>query len=205
MEQATEGSKVVATEVEFNFRKNKDGLKRETVSLVIPLPTATAIIDILNDTSEDNKKTRSMVLDNVQGIVVQYVRGKVDADDNFNQESLSAVVDELTLDKIANLPRSDRAVITKDELTQFAASYVKLMPELTGISVKSAEIAGDIFIARIRTVVGKNDVLAKLQARLAEYVEKAPNEVVEEHANAINYLVGRLEEALNINIDADAL
>lgn len=193
------------SEVDFKFRKNKEGFTRETVSLQIPVPTAAAVVAILQDTSEENAKTRSVVMDAVHQIITGYVRGKVDQDENFNQESLEALGEEVSLAKIANLPRSERNTITKDDLVSFAAAYVKYMPDLSGITARSAETAGNIFVARIRPATGNDAVLTKLQARLAEFVEKAPEEVVTEHSTAIEYLMGRLDEALGINYDADAL
>lgn len=193
-------------EVDFSFRKNREtGLKRETVSLQIPVPTSSAIVEILQDQSDEGKKTRAVIMDAVHAIVTGYVRSKVDQDDNFNQDTLNGMTDDITLSKIANLPRSERSTVSKEELEQFAATYIALMPELSGISKGGAETAGNIFIARIRTATGNDAVLTKLQERLQEFVEKAPDDVIAEHSNAVTYLLGRLEEALGINYDANAL
>lgn len=193
-------------EVDYSFRKNKEsGLKRETVSLQIPVPTASAVVAILEDQSDEGKKTRTVIMDAVQAIVTTYVRSKVDQDDSFTQDTLNGMAEDITLHKIANLPRSERSTVSKEELEQFAATYVTLMPELSGITKQGAETAGNIFIARIRTATGNDAVLTKLQERLQEFVEKAPEDVIGEHTNAITYLLGRLEEALGINYDANAL
>lgn len=191
-------------EVDYHFRK-KDGIKRESVSVQVPVPTASALIAILSDESDDTKKTRNTILDAVSGIVTSYVRTKVDADEQFNQESLNAILPEVTLHAIANLPRSERSTVTKDDLESFAKVYIAIMPELAGISAKGAESAGTIFAARIRPALGNNKALEVLQGRLQEFVEKAPEEVTAEHGAAIEYLLGRLEEALGINFDVNAL
>ncbi len=193
-------------EVDYSFRKNKEtGLKRDTVSLQVPVPTSSAIVAMLQDTADEGKKTRALILDAVAALVTTYVRSKVDQDDNFSQETLNGLVDEITLQKIAHLPRSDRTSTSKEVLEQFAAAYITLMPELSGITKSGAEVAGNIFIGRIRSAAGNDKVLTKLQERLQEFVEKAPEDIIAEHSEAITYLLGRLEEALGINYDANAL
>lgn len=200
-----EANKYQPVEVTFNFRKNREGIKRDALDLNIPVPTAETIVEILQDESADNKKARALVIDAVQAVVIGHVRSEVDANENFNQETLDAMVEQLTLTAIANLPRSARSSISKDELEQFAAAYIAIMPELVGIKKQAAEAAGTLIVNRVKAIVGNDGALRKLQERIQEFVEKAPDDVVTEHSNAITYILSRLEEALGINFDAEAL
>lgn len=189
---------------DFGFRKNKEGYKRPTVSLEIPVLTVEGIAELL--TSEDSKVT-DLVVDLVNAQVISHIRTFVEADENFNQESLNALLAEgkISIEAIANLPRSERNTIGKEQLEEFAKDYVAIMPEATGKDVKKVQMAAGLFIERFKRVAGDNKILAVLQEQLGVFMEAASPEVLERNERTLSYLANKLEELLALEVSADAL
>jgi hypothetical protein len=148
-----------------------------------------------------------LIVDNISSLLSGYVRTFVDNDTEFDQAKLDALVAEgkINLETIANLPKSERNTIGKEDLEQFAKDYVEVMPGITGKDVKKVELAASIFIQRYKPVAGKKDVLETLAGQLAVFVDNAGEELVERNARVVSYLVDKAQELLSIDVTADAL
>lgn len=189
--------------VDFNFR-TKDGYKRPTVSLELPVPTAEGVAELL---THSDVKVVSLVVDTVAAVISSYVRGFVDGDTDFDQAKLDALVAEgkVSLEAIANLPKSERSTLTKEDLEAFAKDYMAVMPEATGKSAEKVAAAASLFIERYKRVTGDNAVLTVLRDQLGLFIENATAEMLETHERAISYLATKVEELLSIKVTADAL
>lgn len=191
---------------EFGFRTNKEtGAKRPSVEVEYPILTKEGIVNALN--SEDPNVVKN-VMETVNGVIfTSYVRGLVDADSEFDQTKIDALIADgkLSIDFLSNIPRSERNVLSKEDLEKLAVDYVKLMPEITGKSVERVKGAASLFIEKFKKVAGDNAVLTILQDQLMVFVDKAPQEVVETHMKALDFLTKKLEELLEVKITADAL
>lgn len=197
----------VVQKAEFRFRQNKETKwTRPTLEVDVPLPTANAIIEILERprTADDREdKTKAMVVDAVHGLILNYLRGKVNDNIEFSQDDVTPLVEngELTLDFIANLARSQRNTITNSDLSEFGQAFVAVAaevendPELRIASVAGAETAAAAFADRLRAAAGKNEILDKLQIMIEKFCNAAADEVVEEHKATIEWLYVKLEEA----------
>lgn len=190
-------------QTDFNFR-TKDGIKRPTVTVEYDVPNIEGIAELL--TSEDPKVV-SLVTEAVQGLLTSHIRGYIDADQDFDQAKLDALVADgkISISAIANLPKSERSMLTKEDLEAFARDYIAIMPGVTGKSVERVTAAASLFIERYKRAAGDNQVLAVLQEQLAVFVDAADQEVIERHARAIEFLSNKVAELLSIKVTADAL
>lgn len=190
--------------VDFNFRTTKEGYKRPTVSLELMVPTAEGVAELL---MAEDAKVVSLVVDTVAAVITSYVRGFVDADSDFDQAKLNALMEEgkISIEAIANLPKSERSTLTKEDLEAFAKDYIAVMPGVTGKSVEKVTAAASLFIERYKRAAGDNAVLTVLRDQLSIFVDNAAPEMLETHERAISYLATKVEELLSIKVTADAL
>lgn len=198
-------SNVANLESSFSFRTQKEtGYKRPTVVVAYDVPNAAGIVELLQS---DDQKVVTLVTDTVQGLITSYVRSFVDADPEFDQAKLDELVAKglINLQTIANLPKSERNTISKDDLEQFAKDYVEIMPGVTGKEKSRVELAASMFVQRYKPVAGKKDVLETLAGQLGIFVENASEEVMERNAKVVNYLADKAQELLSIDVTADAL
>lgn len=191
------------TQIEYAFR-TKDGYKRPTVEVEVPVPTKEGFITLLN--SED-KKVVDLLEDALRGLITTHVRSYVDSDTEFDQAKLDALVADgkVSIEAIANLPKSERNTITKEALEEFAKDYITLMPEVTGKTEKQVSAAAGLFMERFKRVAGDTKILQVLQEQLGVFAEKAPEDVLLKNERVVTYLAGKLEELLSLEITADSL
>jgi hypothetical protein len=189
-------------EVGFTFR-TKDGIKRPTVTVEYEAPDANDIAKLLTDGDE---KVKSLIVDTVQNVLNSHIRTFVDADSDFEQATLDKLIADgkISLEAIANLPKSERNTTSKDDLEAFAKNYIEVMVPATGKELKKIQAAAGLFVERFRRVAGDNKVLEILQNQLSVYVEAA-GDAAAEHEKAITYLSSKLEELLSIKVTADEL
>ncbi|MND65592.1 hypothetical protein D3C87_601110 [compost metagenome] len=197
-------SEVKMIEKDFSFRQNKEGYKRPTVTLVMGVPSLAGLATLL--TSED-QKVQDLLVGLVQDTLTSYTRTFVEADAEFSQEKFDALVAEgkISIEAIANLPKSERNTIGKEDLEEFAKDYVAYMPEITGKDVKKVQMAAGLFIERFKRVAGDNTILAVLQEQLGTFAEGVSEEVLAKNERVVMYLSSKLEELLSLEVTADAL
>lgn len=190
-------------ETDFNFR-TKDGIKRPTVTIVHEVPSAEELASLL---VSGDKKVVDLLASAANAIIIGHIRGYVDADADFDQAKYDALASDgkFTIEAIASLPKSERSMLTKEDLEAFAKDYIAVMPGATGKSVEKVTAAASLFVERYRRVAGDNAVLAVLQDQLSTFVDAAGEEVLAKHERAITFLVNKVEELLSVKVTADAL
>lgn len=188
---------------DFNFR-TKDGVKRPTVTLEYNVPNAEGVAELL--VSEDAKVV-ALVVEVVGALLTSHIRGYVDADMDFDQAKLDALISEgkVSIATIANLPKSERSMLTKEDLEAFAADYVAIMPGVTGKPVEKVQAAAGLFIERYKRAAGDQDVLAVLKGQLGVFIDNAGEEVLTKHERAITFLANKVDELMSVKVTADAL
>lgn len=191
--------------VDFNFRaKEKGGYKRPTLSLEVNLPNAE---DVANALVSDNPKVSNLIIDAIQSIVIDHIKNYVNDNMDFTQETLDAMVKsgQCSLEYIANIPKADRNVLSKEDLVQFAEDYTAIMPGVTGKDVSRIKAAASLYIERFKRAAGDNPVLQILQAQLEVFVEAASEEVISRNDRVITWARNKLQELLDAKVTADAL
>lgn len=197
-------SEVILIEKDFSFRQNKEGYKRPTVTLAIGVPSLDGVATLL---SSEDQKVQALIVSLVQDTLTGYVRKFVEEDQDFDQAKFDALVAEgkISIEAIANLPRSERNTIGKEDLEEFAKDYVAYMPAITGKDVKKVQMAAGLFIERFKRVAGDNAILTVLQTQLGQFVEGVSEEVLAKNERVVTYLSSKLEELLSLEVTADAL
>lgn len=197
-------SEVTLIEKDFSFRQNKEGYKRPTVTLAIGVPSLEGVATLL---ASEDAKVQSLVVGLVQDVLTGYVRKFVEDDQDFDQAKFDALVADgkISIEAIANLPRSERNTIGKEDLEEFAKDYVAYMPAITGKDVKKVQMAAGLFIERFKRVAGDNQILTVLQEQLGQFVEGVSEEVLGKNERVVTYLSSKLEELLSLEVSADAL
>ena len=188
---------------DFHFR-TKDGYKRPSVQAEFDSPSAEGIISLVS--SEDTKVV-AFVEDLVSEALKSHIKGFIEADLEFNQESLEALAagGSVSIEHIAHIPKADRTSLTKDDLETFAADYIAVMPELTGKELARVQGAASLFVERFKRAAGDPDVLSLLQQQLAVFVDGVDAEILERNTRVCTWAATKLEELLSIKITADAL
>lgn len=193
-------------EARFNFRKNPEtGLRRETVEVNLPVPNATNLITMLQG---EDRKTVAYIEDLVASALQAHVRATyVEPDENFNQETLDALVADgkISVEVLANLPKSERNVLGKEQLEEFAKDFAVVMVEKAGLELKRVQVAAGLFVERFKRVAGDTAVLQALKGRLETFIEHASDEQIAQHERVLTYLTERLEELLSADITVDAI
>lgn len=198
-------------EVEIGFRTKKDEAtgaetKRPSVTVKYPVPTISGVIATLGGDPES--KVVKMLKDSIDGILYNYVRTTfVDPNPEFTQDVLDAAIQDgkISLDFIANLPRSERNVISKEDLEAFAKDYIALMPGITKKTLAKIQVAAGLFVERFKKVAGDNDILALLKDQLEVFFTNVPEEVQKKHEVVGEYFLKKLEELLSVKVTADSL
>lgn len=193
------------SEVKFNFRENKETkVKRPSVELVVPTVDVPALAAYLS--SEDSKVV-SLITETIQGVLNSHIRGYVDNDTDFDQAKLDALIAEgkISIEAIANLPRSERNTLTNADLEEFGKVYFKLAQSLLGKTEGQATAAVVVFSSRIKKIAGNPAALEKVENDLSKFLELADQSVVEEHERALNYLIAKIAEYKAEDITEDSL
>lgn len=189
----------------FNFRENKETkVKRPSLELSLPLIDLDAVVAYLQ--SEDAKVV-TLVTETIQGLVINEVRKAVDNDQDFDQAKLDALFADgkLGLEAIANQPRSERNMLTNEELGEFGKVYHKLAQDLLEKTESQATMAVVVFNSRIKKIAGNPAALLKVKTDLANFIDKADESVIEEHLRSLTYLTTKIDEYLADDITEDSL
>lgn len=191
----------------FRFRKDKNDFQRPTVEVEHPVPTVEGLVAYLTSNAEEHKKVKEMITDLVAGAIASQLRSKVEANLEFDQAATDELVNkgELSLEFIANIPKGDRNVLSKDDLEAFAKFYVEVMVSVVGLEQKKAENVGSLIIQRFNPVRGDVQLLQGIQARLLQFVEAADDAKLLEHETVLNYIQNRLDDLTSNNYTADAI
>ena len=198
-------SNVTKLKASYNFRTQKDtNYKRPQVVVEFDVPTAEGLVVLLQG---DDEKVRNLLTDTIANLLTSHVRTYVDDDLEFDQAKLDALVAEgkISLEAIANLPKSERNSIGKEDLEQFRTDYVEFMPAITGKDIDKVKLAAEMLVQRFKPVAGKQDVLEVLAGQLAVFADKAPEEAVERNLRVISYLADKAQELMSVDITAEAL
>lgn len=191
--------------VKFNYRANKDTkVQRPSVELEVPEITDSAVAGYL---THEDPKVKSLVLETLQGTLNSYIRGFVDAKEDFTQADLDALIADgkIGFEALANLPRSERNTLTNEELGEFSKFYFTAAQELLGKNEAQATAAAAVFNSRVKKIAGAIPALTKIKGDLEKFLELANDEQLSEHNKALTYLFAKIDEYLAEDITADSL
>lgn len=209
MEQTSAQAEVAANfdpnidykETIFRFRKTKDEAtgvesKRPNLELKLPIPSIEGMIAIF----KAGGKGLELMQEAVSEVVISRARELVSENESVSAESFP--YDELSWEKIANLPKTERrgAGIAEEQWKAFATDYVAVMPQITGKTVEQVTNATKIFLNKFNQVRTNKPVLKKLNEQLGIYVEHAQN--AEQYTDCVEFLSGKAKKLLEVSDEA---
>lgn len=196
--QAKFDNTVDVQEVNFSFRKvtdEKTGLesKRPTITLPVLKPSVEGLVKIF----ENGGKGLELLLEAAADVVISRAREIINENEEITAENFP--YEELTWEKIANLPKAERrgGGISKETWEEFIKDYVAVMPALTGKTVEKVENASRNFANKFAAVKTNKKVLQLLVDQLGIYVEGAPN--AEQYVECINFLTEKADKLMNMS------
>lgn len=181
--------KTITTEVEGVEVKNK----RPTVELQLPVPSIEGIVKIFNE----GGKGLELLQEVVSQTIFDRARDLVNDREDINQENFP--LDELTWEKIANLPKAERrgGGIDKETWEEFGKDYVSVMPGVTGKKQEAIANAVKLLLAKFNPVKTNKPVLKLLKEQLAMYTVHSPN--AETYTDCIKFLTDKADALINMD------
>jgi len=179
--------------VEFFFRKDAEGKKRDTIKLPVQVPTMKQIVAIFES---GNQKGINKILGLMRDAVVENCRSVLT--DNPALVAETFPVDKLGWQAYEDLQESERKIngISQALWQAFKDDFIAVMPGLTGVPVERIKNAAKKLIDQ-RLANDKTDkaMLQVLFTRLSVYAEKAPNAA--NYVDCIEALNGKITTYLN--------
>ena len=195
-------------EVRFTFKtpRKKDGeadgadgvmptpSKRPAVTLVLPTLTFEGFIEKL---TEGDEKVKNWILETVNEQIILAAREQVNDEDNPVNSQGQLNLAKLTIEAIANTPKSDRVGggISKETWEDFEKDYIITMVAATCLPQAKVEKAAKLFVMRLNPVKSEKQVLIFLRSQLALWAANTAE--AESFAEVYTFLDSKIETLLN--------
>lgn len=176
----------------FFFKKDKKlGTKRDTVTLLVPVPTEEAILQMLQD-----EKQKALLVAAMKDMVMGAVREQVSNDNNPVNKQEELDLTKCTLEYIASLPASERrgGGISKETWEDFSTDYISVMQAATGKSAEQVGNAAKLFVGRLQGCKTNKPVLGFLRDQLDLWFSKTTE--AEDFAAVYEFLSGKVKAFL---------
>lgn len=179
------------------------GKKHPSVEVHLPVPKDSRIVEIMGATTGFEKE-KDLIRQAIASVVFGVARGQIN---DFREKNPEGVVtpavlnyDKLDLTAIANMPKSERGsfVPADEDIKTFLDSYLELMPAITNKSPEKIKVHVDIISTGFKKQRAQKDMLEFFRDAIGTYVLNAPEEVVDEHSEVVEYFMSRLERMLKV-------
>lgn len=181
-----------AKEFSMTFKKSVDavtkkGTKRETLNIMVPVPSLDGIISIISAGS----KGLELVQEAMASVVEKRCRDLINEDDDNLLNALNFPLELVDWEFIASMPKTTRrgGGIAKEVWEAFAADYLTIMPELTGRAIEKVENMLKVLANKLNSVKTDKAVLRLVQDQLAIYAENTEN--LEEVSPVVSFLTDK--------------
>jgi len=182
----------------FNFKKQKDkdsGIEtvREAVELALPYPSIEGIVAIV----EAGGKQLELLFESMADIINATARDIIAEDTGVNASNFP--VDKVSWQAISDMPKAQRrgGGIPKETWDEFAADYIKVMPDATGKTEEQVTRAAAIMKGKLGSIKTNEPVLNLIVEQLSVYAENSEN--LEEFAECVEFLLKKADTFLNIS------
>lgn len=196
------------TVLSFAFRTNKEtGVKRPTVEVEAEVPSKDGLVELLTSEDPADAKVQELVIEGVISTLQSHIRSYVDEDKDFDQEAYNRLLEQgkVDLHYIANMPRAERNVLSKDDLEAFAADYIEVMPEITGKEVSRVRLTAEMVVERFKRITGDPEAVKVVKNNIVTFIENAPEAMVETHGRVLTWALNKLETLGEVQVSADDL
>jgi hypothetical protein len=174
-------------------------VKRPTVTLELPVPTLSGVVTALHD-----EKQRDYILGLIADAVADAARTQVNDDVKPVNKQEELDVSKLTLEYLANEPKSERTGrgIAKEVWEAFSKDYISIMPALINRSAEQVGNAALLFVKKLQPCKTNKVVLSKLKEYLDTWFQASQS--AEEFAGIYEFLSAKVDTFLNAK-DEDLL
>lgn len=203
----------------FHFKTDKDtevkndagevvttikGKKHPSVSIFLPVPKPSKLVEYLSDTTDKYAKERELLMSAVSSIVFSITRSQIN---DFREKSPEVEVtpgvidyDKLDFTAIANLPKSERGsyVPPEEDIKKFLASYMEVMPAAANRDAEKIKNHVDIIATGFKKQRAQKDMLEAFQDFLAVYASSVSPDVLDEHGEVVEYYLNKLARLLKV-------
>jgi len=199
----------------LNEKGEKLGVKQPSLQVLLPVPTAEKLAEILNQPAvlqvpnadgsaliEKPNKVRQLILDAVLGEIKSAAKAQFDeAIDSFGSDTSKPLsqahldYDKLTLEYIASIEASSRAsvAISDEEWKEFGTDYINTMLVITGKPKEKLTNTVEVFYKPTK-VRGRKDLCALFLDQLSIYT--SATEKLEDFSAQVQYLTNRFKKFL---------
>lgn len=187
---ANNNSLIDLRDFKFNFKKDKFGVKRQSVELRAPTPSAEGLADIVTQGGKPLECLMDIAADFIRTQIASWVSDTEGASqDNFDASKFD-------FSYLANLPKEDRrsAAIPTETWEEFVKDYISVMPSRTGKSAEAVGLAAEIFTKKLVPAKTNKPVLEKLKQQLSIYSE---SDTAEQFEEVLTFLVRRMDTYLS--------
>lgn len=191
-------------EYKFSFKKQtiKDELgaeiKRPAITLRAPIPTFDGFINSLTN----DPKVGPFVLDLIEEAIKDQIKIQLSDEEKPVNRQEDLDLSKLTLEAIANLPKSERggSAITKESLEAFEADYILVMTPIRVAAdpkngAAKAANAAALFKGKLAKVRSEKNALKFLRDQLTIWAANTAN--LEDHQDVFEYLDNKCTTYLN--------
>jgi hypothetical protein len=179
------------TDVNYFFKKDKLGNKRETVSLKIPYLTIDGLIEALQD-----EKQQAFILATVNDQIYNAGRWQVGDENKPVNKQDELDMSKMTLKFLAEMEPTERrgGGIAKEVWEAFGADYAAVMQPLTGKTQENIDNAVALLLKKFQPVKSSKKVVQFLKDQLSLWFQNTQN--AEEFQECYEFLDKKAETLL---------
>ena len=184
-------------------KKIGEGAKHPSVEIYLPVPKLSRLQEFLADPVKFAKEVE-LLNSAVSGIIYGVARGQINDFREANPDGTvtPAVLNYERLDftAIANMPKSERGsfVPADEDVKAFLASYLEIMPAATNKDAERIKKHCEIISTGFKKQRAQKDMLEFFKDAFAVYIGAAPEAVVEDHLEVIEYFTNKLDRLLKV-------
>ena len=218
--QTTVTEATVTNEVTFFFReptqKMKDSnkeeglpepIKRQAVSIALPLLTKEQVLEILMSDSEVDAKAQELIVEQVNSVLAAEVRSQLDELPTYEEVDVSKIdFSKVNFVALANTPRATRSGggISDETWEEFATDFADVITTTTSTTAEQAKKVVTLLTKRLKDVSKQETVLNKL----GEYLDTWFIQTSEASQTSLAQVYERLSkriEGYKATVNADPL
>lgn len=182
----------LTSETTFSFRTDKElGIKRPSITLNIPKPTADLVLDVL----DKGGPALDLLLEVMGDVIIAAARDQVNENTAVSQDTLD--LGKMDWHYLASMPKVERrgGGIAKEIWEAFQADYINIMPQVTGKTLDRVSYAAQLLSGKFAQCKTNKLVLSNLREWLALWYNNTKNQ--DEFAECYRFLDAKAVTLLN--------
>ena len=170
-------------------------IKRQPVTVTLPLLTKDQVLEILMSNDEVNTKAQELIVEQVNAVLAAEVRSQLDELPTYEEVDVSKIdFTKVDFVGLANTPRATRSGggISEETWADFEADFATVITEKTSTTPEQAKKVVTLLIKRLKDVSKQETVLNKL----GEYLDTWFTQTTEAQQVALAQVYERLSKRI---------